>query len=78
MNRLLGLDDQKEVALAIIDVPGGKWISEKYKGPIPTLPEPMLQASRVSAKEIDYPAVREMPSGWHSRRQFKSRNGDDP
>jgi len=59
-NRLLGLDDQKEVALAIIDVPGGKWISENYKGPIPTLPEPMLQASRVSAKEIDYPAVREM------------------
>jgi SagB-type dehydrogenase family enzyme len=60
VNRLLGLDDQKEVALAIIDVPGGKWISEKYKGPLPTLPEPMLQASRVSAKEIDYPAVREI------------------
>ena len=60
LNRLLGLDDQKEVALAIIDVPGGKWISEKYKEPIPNLPAPMLQASRVSAKEIDYPAVREM------------------
>jgi SagB-type dehydrogenase family enzyme len=60
VNRLLGLDDQKEAALAIIDVPGGKWISERYKGPLPTLPEPMLQASRVSAKEIDYPTVKEI------------------
>jgi SagB-type dehydrogenase family enzyme len=59
-NRLLGLDDQAEVALAIIHVSGGDGVSEKYKGPIPPLPEAMLQASRVSAKEIDYPAVREI------------------
>jgi len=38
---------------------GANGSRRKYKGPIPTLPEPMLQASRVSAKEIDYPAVRE-------------------
>jgi SagB-type dehydrogenase family enzyme len=60
VNRLLGLDDQKEVALAIIHVPGGRGISDHYKEPIPTLPEPMLQASRVSAKETDYPAIREI------------------
>ncbi|HEX9910035.1 MAG TPA: SagB/ThcOx family dehydrogenase, partial [Desulfatiglandales bacterium] len=55
VNRLLGLDDQKEVALAIIDVPGRKGISKKHKEPLPPLPEHMLQASSVSAKEIDYP-----------------------
>ncbi|RPJ18478.1 MAG: SagB/ThcOx family dehydrogenase, partial [Desulfobacteraceae bacterium] len=59
-NRLLGLGDQKEVALAIIHVPGGRGISDHYKEPIPTLPEPMLQASRVSTKETDYPAIREI------------------
>jgi SagB-type dehydrogenase family enzyme len=60
VNRLLGLDDQKEVVLAIIDVPGDKGVSKKHKEPFALLPEPMLQASRVSAKEIDYPAVREI------------------
>ena len=60
VNRLLGLDEQKEVALAIVDVPGGKGISEKYQEPIPPLPEPMLQASRVSAKGTEYPAIREI------------------
>jgi len=60
VNRLLGLDDQKEVALAIIDVPGGKGISKKDKDPIPPLPEPMLQAGRVSEKETDYPVMREI------------------
>jgi SagB-type dehydrogenase family enzyme len=59
-NRLMGLDDQAEVALAIIHVSGGDGVSEKHKGPIPPLPEAMLQASRVSAKEIDYPAIREI------------------
>jgi SagB-type dehydrogenase family enzyme len=60
VNRLLGLDDQKEAPLAIIDVPGSKGISKKHKEPVPPLPEPILQAGRVSAKEIDYPAVREI------------------
>ncbi len=59
-NRMLGLDDQKEVALAIIHVPGGRGIPAQYKEPLPPLPEPMLQASRVSAKETDYPVIREI------------------
>jgi len=60
VNRLLGLDDQKEVALAIIDVPGGKGTYEKPKGPVSPLSESVLQASRVSAKETDYPAIRQI------------------
>jgi len=60
VNRLLGLDDQKEVTLAIIDVPGSKGISKKHKEPVPLLSEPILQAGRVSAKETDYPVMREI------------------
>ena len=60
VNRLLGLDDQKEVALAVIDVPGGRETFLENKDPFPPLPEPVLQASRVSARETDYPAIREI------------------
>ena len=60
VNRLLGLDDQKEVALAIIDVPGGKGTQEKPRGPVSPLSESVLQASRVSAKETDYPVLRQI------------------
>ena len=60
VNRLLGLDDQREVALAIIEVPGGRGISLEHKDLFPPLSEPVLEASRVSAKETDYPAIREI------------------
>ncbi len=60
VNRLLGLDDQKEVALAMIDVPGGKGIPLRNAEPIAPFPEPLREASRVSAKETDYPAIREI------------------
>jgi len=60
VNRLLGLDDQKEVAVAVIDVPGGKASAAENKKPVAPLSEPVLQAGRVSAKETDYPAIREM------------------
>jgi SagB-type dehydrogenase family enzyme len=60
VNGLLGLDDQKEAALAIIDVPGGIEIPLEHKEPFPPLSEPVLQASRVSAKETNYPAIREI------------------
>ena len=60
VNRLLGLDDQKEVALAIIEVPGAGGGSRKHKATLPPLSGPILQASRVSAKESDDPAIREI------------------
>jgi SagB-type dehydrogenase family enzyme len=60
VNRLLGLDDRNEVALVTMDVPGDEEIARKYKGPLSPLSEPVRQASRVSAKETDYPAIREI------------------
>jgi len=41
-------------------VPGDKEIFRKYNGPLPALSEPVRQASRASAKETDYPAIREI------------------
>jgi SagB-type dehydrogenase family enzyme len=60
VNRLLGLDDRKEAALAIIEVPGGRVLFPELKEPIAPLPESVLQASRASAEETDYPAIREI------------------
>ena len=60
VNRFLGLDDEKEVALAIIEVPGDRGISWECTERVPLLAGPMLEASRVSAKETDYPAIRKV------------------
>ena len=60
VNRLLGLDDQKEVVLAVIDVPGRTGIPLEQRESLPSLSESVLQASRVSAKETDYPTIREV------------------
>lgn len=60
VNRLLGLDDQKEVALAVIDVPGRRGIPLEHRESFSSLSGSVLQASRVSAKETDYPVIREI------------------
>jgi len=60
VNRMLGLDEQKEAALAIIDVPGKEGRYPKPLEPVSPLPDSLLQRSRVSAKETDYPAILEI------------------
>ena len=60
VNRLLGLDDSKEVCLAIAQVPGTSTSQDEAEGEIAAIPEPMRTASRVAHKEIDYPVIREM------------------
>lgn len=70
VNRFLGLDEKKEAALALVfigerDVPQGR--GAEAAGPAA---ESILQASRVSAKEVDYPAIREMHgAGKRERRR---------
>ena len=60
VNRMLGLDEQKEAALAVIHVPGKEGSSLKPQKPVSALPDTLLQSSRVSPKEIDYPAIRQI------------------
>ena len=59
-NHLLGLDDSKEVCLAIAQVPGTSTSQDEAEGEVVEIPEPMRAASRVAHKEIDYPVIREI------------------
>jgi SagB-type dehydrogenase family enzyme len=59
VNKLLGLDETKEVCLAVLHVLGNAIMSESTVGEIAELSGEMKKASRVATKEMDYPAVRE-------------------
>ncbi len=83
VNRLLGLDDQKEVALAIIDVPGDKGTYEKPKGPVSPLSairlasQPCLsKGNRLSGHKAN-PRGGHAQSGEHGAESLCSK-GDDP
>lgn len=58
VNRLLGLDETKEVCLALCHVPGKQAHEDKKTMEITELPETVKNASRVSEEETDYPEVR--------------------
>ncbi|MDB9822554.1 SagB/ThcOx family dehydrogenase [Deltaproteobacteria bacterium] len=60
INHLLGLNEKKEVALAIGNVPGPDSVSEIKTPEIEGLSKDILNASIVSGKEIDYPAIQEI------------------
>ena len=59
VNQLLGLDETKEVCLAVVHILGNETPPDTSMGEISEFPEEMRNASQVAAKEIDYPAVRE-------------------
>jgi SagB-type dehydrogenase family enzyme len=60
VNHLLGLDEAREVALAVVHVLGNGSTPEGREEDVPALPLEMQAASRVSRKEVDYPAIREI------------------
>ena len=59
VNHLLGLDETKEVCLAVVHVPGHNTMVDAPMEEVAELPEEMRSASQVATKEMDYPAVRE-------------------
>ncbi|MEE9611837.1 MAG: SagB/ThcOx family dehydrogenase [Desulfatiglandales bacterium] len=59
-NHLLGLDEAKEVALALVQVHGDQSVSNATAQEIDPLPEKIRKASRVAGNEIDYPVIGEM------------------
>jgi SagB-type dehydrogenase family enzyme len=59
VNQLLGLDETKEACLAMVHVLGTETMADAPVEEIAELPGEMRSASQVSAKEMDYPAVRE-------------------
>ena len=60
INRLLGLDDSKEVCLAIVRIPGPSPAQDETEGEITEIPSRKKTASRVAHKEIDYPIIRKI------------------
>jgi SagB-type dehydrogenase family enzyme len=58
-NHLLGLDETKEVCLAVTHVYAGHAVSTSGDQQLDSLPEAISSASRVSVREIDYPIIRE-------------------
>ncbi len=59
INQLLGLDETKEVCLAVVHVLGTDTMADAPVEEIGELPKEMGSASQVAAKEMDYPAVWE-------------------
>jgi len=60
INHFLGVDETKEVCLALCSVTGKGSLLEKEMGELPSLPPVIRSASRVALKETDYPAIREI------------------
>lgn len=58
-NHLLGLDEEKEISLAVVHVPGVDPIAESEGQVFEELPESIRHAGTVSGKEIDYPLIGE-------------------
>ncbi len=59
-NQFLGFEEAKEVCLAFCCVPDALHFITEGKVIIKELPDRIKAASRVSGKEIDYPAIREI------------------
>lgn len=61
LNRFLGIDDQREAALAVVQVPGPPdAVSSGPESPREELEPSFQQPSRVSDREVDYPLIREI------------------
>ena len=74
VNPLLGLDEKREVALALVFVPGQENLQEQGEARIDPLPESLLKASLVSAAEVDYPIIREIhEAGMHRAESVEQR-----
>lgn len=74
VNDLLGLDEKREAALALVSLSGRDAAPELKKKESPKLPESVAKASRVSAREVDYPAIREIhEAGKHRAESMEQR-----
>lgn len=66
VNQLLGIDPKREIALALVQIPGEDADPGACKTEIADLPESIKNASQVSGKEVDYLPIREMHAASES------------
>jgi hypothetical protein len=69
INRLLGLDPEREVALALVTL--GHAAQAQF-GPLPVLEPLHLDTVPLSSKEVDYPAIREMHAASRLRQEVEA------
>ena len=55
----LGIDETRELTLAVGHVFGSEQVPERRESEVPDLSQTVREASIVSAKEVDYPGIRE-------------------
>lgn len=60
VNQLIGLDETREAALAVVRIPGKENGAGTAEGPVEPLPEEFRNASRVCGEEKNYPQVMNM------------------
>jgi SagB-type dehydrogenase family enzyme len=60
VNHFLGIDETREVTLAVAHVFGSEPVPESRKEEVPDLSETIREASLVSANEVDYPGIGAM------------------
>lgn len=60
VNRLLGLDETKEVCLSVCYISGAKSLPLEEETEVAELPAHIRNASHVAEKEVDYAIIREM------------------
>ena len=75
VNYLLGLNEGKEIALAVACVLGPDSVSNLKEEDVDRLPEDIRNASRVAENEIDYPVIKEIhgaSSQISSKRDYES------
>ena len=59
LNRLLGLDEKKEVCLTVCRIPGKEHVREQRELELQELPETIRNASRSALEETVYPSIGE-------------------
>jgi SagB-type dehydrogenase family enzyme len=67
VNALLGLDERREVCLAVVRVSTGEPPAARSTGALSEVTHDLSSASRVASREIDYPTIREIHSLTASR-----------
>jgi len=72
MNRLIGLDDTKEFTLTAVHLCSADPVPSDMEKDLSPLPHEILEASRVSQKEPDYPSIREIHRAGMSSRPLEA------
>lgn len=76
VNRFLGLDERREVTLAVVQACGEKPVGPPGEADFQALPPEITDAARVSEKEAAYPLIRKIHVAGYDRPPASERDTD--